>query len=358
MPRTCNPLANSYPIALRRQLLRWYDRARRDLPWRRTRDPYRIWVSEIMLQQTRVQAVIPYYQKFLSRFPDVHALADAEEQELLASWSGLGYYSRARNLQKAARLIVERHGCAFPRSKEEAVALPGVGAYTAAAVLSIAYGVPLAVLDGNVARVLSRVFTISADIRTPRGKQHLVRQASLTLSRRRPGDFNQAMMELGAVMCVPQRPNCGACPLRSTCRAFAMDRVGRFPPVRRKKETSLRRYTAAIILDGKGRCFLQRRPASAQWMPGFWELPMMEHAVTRPAAEAAPAPSVFNGIRLDGYVGNVRHTITTNKLDVAVHRAQLARPVRRTAEKWAALRDMSTLPTTTITRKALRLVVI
>lgn len=344
--------------AIRRPLVNWYDRAHRDLPWRNTRDPYRIWISEIMLQQTRVHAVIPYYENFLSRFPNVHALAEAQEQDLLASWSGLGYYSRARNLKKAAGVIVEKCGGSFPRSSDEALELPGVGAYTAAAVLSIAYGLALPVLDGNVARVLSRLFAISADLRTPHGRQRLLQHASLALSRRRPGDFNQAMMELGAVICLPRQPDCGACPLRNKCRAFAMNQTDRFPPIRRKQAIQSRQFTAAIILDAERRCLLQRRPASEQWMPGFWELPMIEHMAAPAAAEAAPVTTIFNGIRLDGYLGNIRHTITTNKLHIAIHRARLARPVRRAAEKWVSIGHMSGLPVTTVTRKALRLVVI
>ena len=179
----CNRLTNTQTAAIRRKILRWYDLHHRPLPWRKDRDPYRVWISEIMLQQTRVEAVIPYYEKFLSRFPHVHALAAANEQELLACWSGLGYYSRARNLQKAAQGIVTEHGGMFPAGLEAALALPGVGTYTAAAVLSIAYDVPLAVLDGNVARVLSRQFALPATIRTGVGKQTLLKHATDLLSR-------------------------------------------------------------------------------------------------------------------------------------------------------------------------------
>src|SRR5579885_3102730 len=168
------PSADKSARSLRKQLLSWYDGAHRRLPWRETRDPYRIWVSEIMLQQTRVQAVIPYYERFLARFPNVESLAQAPEEQLLTLWSGLGYYSRARNLARAAQIIATRHGGAFPRSVEDAMALPGIGQYTAAAILSIAYGVRLAVLDGNVARVLSRVFAIPADSRSTQGRNILM----------------------------------------------------------------------------------------------------------------------------------------------------------------------------------------
>lgn len=340
--------------ALRRRILAWYDRSRRQLPWRENRDPYRIWISEIMLQQTRVQAVIPYYERFLRRFPTMAALAGADEQELLACWSGLGYYSRARNLQAAARVIVSRHGGEFPREPEQALGLPGIGAYTAAAVLSIAYDVPLPVLDGNVARVISRLFAIAADAGTGPGKQILLRQAATLLSPKRPGDFNQAMMELGALCCLPKDPQCHRCPARTSCRAFTSEQVQKYPPRRRKPKSVLRRFTAALILDGSGRCLLVRRPAAAQWMKGFWELPMTEETgAGRRPENAKPAPG--SGIRLGALLGRVRHTITCNRICVAVFHATLTRRPKPDIEKWVPLPDIERVPVTTITRKALQI---
>ncbi len=403
-----DPSVKHQTAATRRNLLAWYDHHHRDLPWRRTRDPYRIWVSEIMLQQTRVQAVIPYYEKFLRRFPDVRSLAAADEQALLACWSGLGYYSRVRNLQKAARTIVSRHHGEFPRERDDVLALAGIGDYTAAAVLSIAYDVPLAVLDGNVARVLSRLFAMAADVRTNSGKERLLKQAGKLLSPRRPGDFNQAMMELGATVCLPQQPRCGECPLRKDCRAFQTDQVGKFPPSRRAEQPTERRFRAALILDGKGNCLLARRAASEKWMVGFWELPSEEilgdhdvlkvGAATEHRSQASGARSqkkngeariateaqrhreilgkkkrnyelgsensgefskngivLGSGILLGSLVGHLRHTITSNKLDIAVYRAELNRPLRRATERWVGLAEIERLPVTTITRKALRI---
>ena len=353
MARPRDPSDNRQTTALRRKLLRWYDLHHRDLPWRGTRDPYRIWVSEIMLQQTRVEAVIPYYEKFLRRFPDVKALASANEEEVLACWSGLGYYSRARNLQKAARAIVARHAGEFPRTFKEALALPGIGAYTAPAVLSIAYGVPLAVLDGNVARVLSRLFTVAAGIKTNGGKKKLSGLAAQLLSRTRSGDFNQAMMELGATVCLPRQPRCTACPLRGHCRAYSTEQVEKYPPPNREKKPVLRRFRSALILDAKGRCLLARRDDEAQWMAGFWELPSEEIFSRGPF----PAGAAEGGIVYGPLAGHVRHTITSNRIEVAVYRAKLGRPARRKTEKWVALQEMERLPVTTITRKALRLLV-
>jgi len=348
------PLAARLVNELRRKLLEWYDVSCRDLPWRKTRDPYRIWISEIMLQQTRVQAVIPYYERFLRRFPHAESLAVAEEQELLACWSGLGYYSRARNLQKAARAIVGRHGGMFPRELSDALALPGIGSYTAAAVLSIAYGAPLAVLDGNVARVLSRLFAMPVDVRSNAGKQSLLKKAEILLSRNRPGDFNQAMMELGATICLPRQPQCGVCPLGKICRAFLTGQTAAYPPARRKAAAKLRRYVAALILDDSGNCLLTRRPASAQWMQGFWELPMREQVGERAVSGDGASP-LRKGIFLGTLLGQVRHTITNNKLEVSVFRASLQRSLRPSREKWIPLRQIHDVPVTTITRKALRL---
>ena len=184
----------------RKQLLGWFRQFQRDLPWRRDKDPYRIWLSEIMLQQTRVAAVIPYYERFLERFPDVNALAAAPREEVLRLWSGLGYYSRARNVQHAAQQIVAKHGGAFPRNEAEALELPGIGSYTAAAILSIAYGAKHAVLDGNVARVLARIFAVRGELRDTKRWQGLQERADALLDPKFPGDWNQAVMELGATL--------------------------------------------------------------------------------------------------------------------------------------------------------------
>ena len=202
--------------AFRRALLRWYDRHRRDLPWRETRDPYRIWLSEIMLQQTRVAAVLDHYRIFLERFPNVQALAAASEEAVLAAWSGLGYYRRARMLHRCAQQIAEHHDGRFPQNAEDLLALPGIGRYTAAAIASIAFAEPVAVVDGNVERVLQRFTGIN--LTTPQIWQH----AQALLANSRPGDFNQAMMELGAMVCVPRQPKCPECPLQELCATRAI----------------------------------------------------------------------------------------------------------------------------------------
>src|SRR6187397_2152045 len=203
-------------VTVRRLLLAWYRRAARDLPWRRTRDPYLVWVSEVMLQQTTVRAVTPYYERFTRLFPTVAALAAAREEDVLGAWSGLGYYHRARNLMRGARHVLDHHEGRFPRTLEAALAVPGVGLYTASAVLSIAHGVPLPVVDGNVRRVLARLRAL----RGPRWRRDgpYYNLAEEVLDPDSPGDWNQALMELGAVLCTPRRPACPACPVRAGCR--------------------------------------------------------------------------------------------------------------------------------------------
>src|ERR1700739_2036429 len=214
---------------IRKRLLGWFRTYRRELPWRLNKDPYRIWLSEIMLQQTRVAAVIPYYERFLARFPDIHALATAPQEEVLRLWSGLGYYSRARNLQRAAQEIVAKHGGVFPRTEKDALELPGIGSYTAAAILSIAYGAKYAVLDGNVARVLARIFAIRGDLRDAKRWESLQESADALLEPKSSGDWNQAMMELGATLCTPQSPQCLLCPVAQFCQARKLGLANSIP---------------------------------------------------------------------------------------------------------------------------------
>jgi A/G-specific adenine glycosylase len=267
-------------FAFRRRLLRWYAANRRPLPWRSARDPYRIWLSEIMLQQTRVAAALPYYSRFIRRFPTVRALARARIDAVLKVWAGLGYYSRARNLHAAARQIVARHAGRFPRDYHAALALPGVGRYSAAAILSIAYAAPLAVLDGNVARVLARLGTIRGDLRVPRRWRALEQTAQQLLASRAPGDWNQAMMELGATICTPRAPRCGACPVAHWCRAYALGIAGQLPAKRVKRVPVKIKIAAAVLLDAAGRTLLVKEPGRHDGVlfSRMWQFPAVEVA--------------------------------------------------------------------------------
>jgi len=252
--------------AFRKNLLGWFRRHKRDLPWRRTKDAYRIWLSEIMLQQTRVAAVIPYYERFLARFPDVHALAAAPQEEVLRLWSGLGYYSRARNLQHAAQGIVAKHGGVFPRDENDALALPGIGRYTAAAILSIAYGAKHAVLDGNVARVLARIFAVHGDLRDAKRWTSLQQSADTLLDAKSPSDWNQAMMELGATLCTPQSPQCLLCPVTQFCQARKLGIAESLPARRKRRATEVITLASAVLLDSRGRTLLLPPPKLSQYV--------------------------------------------------------------------------------------------
>jgi A/G-specific adenine glycosylase len=306
-------------------LLAWFDRHRRDLPWRRTSDPYSIWLSEVMLQQTRVEVVLPFYNRFLERFPTVETLARAEVAEVLALWSGLGYYRRARQLHAAARRIVEGGG-GFPDTLEGLLALPGVGAYTAAAVASIAFGVPAPVMDGNVERVLSRVLALDAEPRSGAARKRLFAEAAALLDPERPGDSNQALMELGATLCSPRSPKCLLCPLRPGCRAAREGDPERYPAPRAKRAVERHRLLVAVV-EREGRVLLFRRPEDSDLLAGTWELPWVslgpEGADAGASPEAGLAARYGGRWRLGGPAGRVRHGITYRDFEVQAHRAEL-----------------------------------
>jgi len=256
----------------RNDLLAWYDDHKRQMPWRETKDPYAIWVSEIMLQQTRVDTVRAYYRRFLDAFPTVEDLADANRDEVLKLWEGLGYYSRARYLHEAAAQVVEEHNGEVPETMDAIRDLKGIGPYTAAAVLSIAYQKPHAVLDGNVARLLTRIYAIDADSTSSTTKRHLRRLANELLAPDRPADFNQAMMELGSTVCTPTSPDCPACPVSAVCRAHDAGDEEAYPVTPESKPVPHHDIAVALIFDDDGRLLIQRRPDEGQ-LAGLWEFP-------------------------------------------------------------------------------------
>lgn len=266
-----SPHPDPVPV-LRARLLRWYDVHQRDLPWRRSRQSYRIWVSEIMLQQTRVEAVIPYYERFLKRFPTLVDLARAPLEEVLLQWSGLGYYRRARMLHATAQQVCESGASELPESRSAILKLPGIGRYTAGAILSMAYGQPEPVLDGNVMRVLSRWFAIPGDPKKAAVARALWSRAEELVRCERPGDLNQALMELGALLCLPGRAaRCGECPVRERCEAARRDQVSRFPELAARKEPRTETWAVGHALR-RGRHLVWRRPDEAL-LGGLWELP-------------------------------------------------------------------------------------
>jgi A/G-specific adenine glycosylase len=258
----------------RENLLAWFAKNHRPLPWKGERDPYKIWLSEIILQQTRVEQGLPYYQKFVAKYPDVKTLADAPEDEVLKLWEGLGYYSRARNLHFNAKLIVNDLGEKFPDTYDKIRALKGVGDYTAAAIASFAFGLPRAVVDGNVFRVLSRFFGIETPTDLPSAKKEFAALAQALLDPARPADFNQAMMDFGATHCAPQQPKCLTCPLQNQCVAFQTKRVAELP-VRSKAVEKKERFFVYIVANFQKKTFVRKRTANDIWR-NLWEFPLLE----------------------------------------------------------------------------------
>lgn len=306
---------------IRAGLLAWYDREKRDLPWRRTQDPYAIWLSEVMLQQTQVSTVIPYWERFLSRFPTVQALAAAPLEEVLTAWKGLGYYSRARNLHRAAEEVVQRFGGRLPASAAELLTLPGFGRYTAGAVASIAGGEQTPLVDGNVARVLSRLFEVEGLPGDRAREAQLWALAGALVVGERPGDFNQALMEHGATVCRPEQPLCLLCPVREHCLAYRHGRVGELPPA--KVRAAPRRLTLALAAwrDEAGRLLLARR-AEKGLFGGLWELPAAEVPEEATDAQAGEALSAALGVRVlpEGALGVVKRQLTHRALTLRVLR--------------------------------------
>ena len=266
-------------------LLQWYDGSARVLPWREDPTPYRVWVSEIMLQQTRVEAVKPFYQRFLEAFPTVKALAEAPEDKLLKMWEGLGYYNRVRNLQRAAQVVVERYGGQVPASFEELRALPGIGEYTAGAIASIAFQLPVPAVDGNVLRVISRVLARFDNILDPKVKRRMEGEIREILPQR-VGDFNQSLMELGAMVCLPGGPpKCLVCPLQGLCRGYAQGVAEELPVKTKPKPRKKQARTLFLLFSQEGRVALRRRPEQGL-LAGLWELPGTEGALSREEAVA------------------------------------------------------------------------
>ncbi|NLV39976.1 MAG: A/G-specific adenine glycosylase [Candidatus Hydrogenedentes bacterium] len=312
------------PRALRERLLAWFQAEARDLPFRGTTDPYAVWVSEIILQQTRVDQGTPYYNRFVAAFPTVEALAAAPEEAVLKLWEGLGYYSRARNLHAAARMVCEQHGGRFPETAAQLRMLPGIGPYTAAAVASIAFGERVAVLDGNVKRVLARLFALDDCIDDPATERELWRLAQTLVPPRGPGDFNQAMMELGARVCTPRAPACMACPVASECRAHAEGREAELPVRKPKAATPLHEIVTAVIeRDG---CFLVGRRPHGGMLGGLWEFPggKVEKGEDHALALARECREEL-GVEVcaGGLVACVRHAYTHFRIVMSVYRCAI-----------------------------------
>lgn len=334
-------------------LLAWYAQNARSLPWRDTKDPYAIWISEIMLQQTRVETVIPYFKRWMEQFPDLATLAKSDLQDVLVAWEGLGYYSRARNLHKAARLVMEKYDGKIPDEFEQLIRLTGIGHSSAADILSVAFGKDLAALDGNIKRVLSRLFNLTLSLETPEFTKTCHLLLGQLLIAGKAGDFNQAMMDLGAIICLPKKPACSDCPLRNDCQAY-LENVQNLRPVRKaKKEIPHYIVTAGVILDGvnqPGKVLLAKRPANGL-LGGMWEYPggkvqageSLEECLSRELIEEL-------GIKVNvGHnIGVYKHAYTHFWVTLHAYRCAVSggepKPISADEIKWVNTADLHSYP--------------
>jgi A/G-specific adenine glycosylase len=337
------------PARFAKKLLAWYAVHGRDLPWRRTSDPYAIWVSETMLQQTRVETVLPYYARWVERFPTLASLAEADLSEVLRLWEGLGYYRRAHHLHAAARQVVQQRGGRLPTSIDGWRELPGVGPYTAAAVAAIACQVDVLALDGNLRRVLARVLDLDLDVRTPQGERLLRAFGQAHLPAGRAADFNQALMDLGALICTSRGPVCGLCPLLDACQARRHDRV-LLRPVRRQRRRPVSELAAAAVLWRNGEVLVGQRPADGL-LAGMWEFPGGRLTPAEPV-EAGLARHLQERLgvtcRIGVHLGWVSHAYTHFSVNVSVHQARILkgrpRPIAHRSLRWASPQGLAELP--------------
>lgn len=329
-------------------ILSWYDQGHRDLPWRRTQDPYRIWISEIMLQQTRAETVVSYYERFLARYPTVQDLASAPEEELLKAWEGLGYYSRARSLQKAAKEIVARYGGQLPADLEKLRALPGIGDYTAGAIASIAFGIPAAAVDGNVERVLCRWDAIKDEVGTPAVRRQIAARAQALVPRDRPGAFANAMMEMGATMCTPKNPKCLLCPVREGCMGFAQG-IAQELPRKAKKKAQRVENRAVLLVFCDNRVLIVKR--QEKLLGGLFVFPdVLEESDPARLCQALEAL----GIRAayDEKLGHARHVFTHLIWEMDVHAVVADEMTQVPGGQWVSRQELAALPLPTAVKAA------
>lgn len=368
MVPSSDPLAIALPPSawrrrFRDRLLGWYAKNARDLPWRRSRDPYRVWVSEIMLQQTQVTTVKPYFERFVRAFPTVAALARADEHRVLRLWEGLGYYRRARQMHEAARMIVERHAGRFPRDRESVRALPGVGRYTAGAILSIALDAREPILEANTIRLFCRLLAYVGPPRAQEGQTLLWAMAECVLPRRDVGRFNQALMELGSEVCRNRSPGCAACPVAPLCEARRQGLELQIPRCEPRPVFEHRRE-AAVLVRRRGRVLLMRCPEGARWA-GLWDFPRYELTADdeqRRRDELVECLRKETGlsVELGQRLKTIRHGVTRFRITLDCYEAQCAagraRPDARRPRRWVGPRELDAYPLSTTGRKLSRLV--
>ena len=332
---------NTFPDAL----IDWYENNKRDLPWRRDISAYRTWVSEIMLQQTRVESVLPYFERWMDHFPDVADLANASKQEVLGLWEGLGYYSRARNLHKAAKIIIKEHAGILPKDAEKLRALPGIGRYTAGAIASIAFGMDEPVVDGNVKRVMSRIFDIEESVDTSVGEKRVWSLAADNLPRGKASEYNQGLMELGARICKPRNPECEQCPIKQNCKSYQLGNQADRPVRKSKPDVPIKQMAAAVIVEGKS-VWVRQRPEKGL-LGGMWEFPSVEVEMGEDLEERFEDNLGF-GVRKNSALGCFQHAYTHFRVEMSAYQFSLAGDVRQLKEtkagKWVSIRELDQYP--------------
>jgi A/G-specific adenine glycosylase len=353
--------ADKIKSLMNRQLLAWYKHNQRSLPWRKTNDPYRIWISEIMLQQTQVDTVIPYYHRFLKAFPTVSSLAGAPLQDVLKVWENLGYYSRARNIHAAARMIVEKFNGRIPDNLEELQTLPGIGLYTAGAILSIAYGQAIPAVDGNVRRILCRLFAIRKPVDDTREQKQLQKLAASLIPDKHPGDFNQAMMDLGATICKAKNPDCSRCPVAGHCKARLHDLQNILPITRKAPAIPHRQAAAAVIRNSEGLLLVVQRPASGL-LASLWKLPggfIESDEDLKKSLRHSVKEELGISIRPGIHLASVNHTYTHFRITLQAYECRLLKgapkPLGCQNWRWASLTDIKKLPLSKIDRMIMTL---
>jgi len=340
------------PTLFRRALLAWFRRKARPLPWRKTRSPYAIWVSEAMLQQTQVATVIPYYHRFLEAFPNVKRLAEARSERVFELWSGLGYYRRARNLHAAARGIVRRFGGRFPRDYHQARSLPGIGDYTARAVLSIAFDQPFAVIDGNVARVVARAKALAGNISQPSFRAAIAKELDQWLSQREPGNFNQAMMELGQTICLPRAPRCPECPIQNRCAGHRLGTPEAYPAPRPRRATESQFLATAIMRRGANVALV--RGLDGGLLSDLWNFPAAfgpTKAEARRRLRAKLSAIVRTPAKLGVPLAEVNHTITHRSISSQLYPVETRGILQSTALRWFSIARLERSAVSQLARK-------
>jgi A/G-specific adenine glycosylase len=352
----------TYVKQFQNQLLSWYSENKRSLPWRLNQDPYRVWVSEIMLQQTRVDTVIPYFERFTTLFPTLQDLADADEEQVLKAWEGLGYYSRVRNLQTAVKEVCASYGGKVPDNPREIARLKGVGPYTAGAVLSIAYGIPEPAVDGNVMRVLSRILLIEDDISKPKTRVIFEDAVRALISHEDPSSFNQALMELGALICTPKSPSCLLCPMRELCKGFEHGQQGELPVKLGKTKVRKANMAAGIIIGSDDRVLIHKRPPEGL-LANMWEFPNTEYIAAKKDAETEALGDyieeyISSKVMFEEKTGYIEHVFSHLKWEINIWQGKLETiPKNLPSEwKWASVSELENYPFPVSHQKIIRLV--